>query len=555
MSAESLDPLPDWALQLATLYQSDAASQFILHGNLQDRFILPAGTEPSLVSLMEFLGRVLLPRFDVVLSYDLGNGIRIEKGGEILAEWQGYKEHPDLPRAPRLAVEWLTCYLRYCANLARLGKSRIQVACIVKAANLVAPAVPGALNYDLNALALLLREWSTEALLAEHSLATFLLTENLSDLHPLLSANPRAAKIKVPLPTTGELERSLKALLPRTEIALSQFAADLRPLAAQFTGATLNAVESLLKLKQYRRESLVERDLVKLKKQLVEEECQGLIEFIESRKSLDDLHGQEKTKAWLRQDLALWKQGDLRALPMGYLICGPVGTGKTYMVECLAGEAGVPVVKLKNFRDKWVGSTEGNLEKIFRLLGALNRCYVFIDEADQALGRRDSGGNDSGLSGRIYSMMAAEMSRPENRGRVIWVLASSRPDLIEVDLKRPGRVDVKIPIFPTSTPDESWTLLKTMSGRYGLKLDDLDPGALEITMPILMTPGAVEALVLKIYRAVQTKSLPVQEVLRATLAAYQNPVSLEIMEAQIRIAVAEATDLEFVPEVFRVGKT
>jgi hypothetical protein len=50
---------------------------------------------------------------------------------------------------------------------------------------------------------------------------------------------------------------------------------------------------------------------------------------------------------------------------MGYLLCGPVGTGKTYMVECLAGDAGVPVVKLKNFRDKWIGSTEGNLEKIF----------------------------------------------------------------------------------------------------------------------------------------------------------------------------------------------
>ena len=136
----------------------------------------------------------------------------------------------------------------------------------------------------------------------------------------------------------------------------------------------------------------------------------------------------------------------------GYLICGPVGTGKTFLVECLAGEAGIPVVKIKNFRDKWVGSTEGNLEKIFRLLHGLNRCYVFIDEADQALGRRDAGSNDSGLSGRVYSMFAKEMSEPSNRGRIVWVLATSRPDLIEVDLKRPGRVDVKLPLFPTATP-------------------------------------------------------------------------------------------------------
>ena len=93
---------------------------------------------------------------------------------------------------------------------------------------------------------------------------------------------------------------------------------------------------------------------------------------------------------------------------------------------------------MKNFRDKWVGSSEGKLEKIFRLIRALGRCYVFIDEADQALGRRDSASGDSSVGGRIYSMLAEEMGSSTNRGRVIWVLASSRPDLIEVDLKRPG---------------------------------------------------------------------------------------------------------------------
>jgi DNA polymerase III gamma/tau subunit len=70
---------------------------------------------------------------------------------------------------------------------------------------------------------------------------------------------------------------------------------------------------------------------VALKKQLVERDCNGLIEFIESKRSLDDLHGQEKVKEWLRADFALWKKNDIGALPMGYLLCGPVGTGKTYM--------------------------------------------------------------------------------------------------------------------------------------------------------------------------------------------------------------------------------
>jgi len=101
-------------------------------------------------------------------------------------------------------------------------------------------------------------------------------------------------------------------------------------------------------------------------------------------------------------------------------------------------------------------------EKIFRLLQALGRAYVFIDEADQAIGRRQAGDGDSGISGRIYSMLAEAMGSSSNRCKLIWILASSRPDLIEVDLKRPGRVDVKILLFPTTDAHESFEVLRTL---------------------------------------------------------------------------------------------
>lgn len=554
MEAPRPSKLPTWADEMVALYESQAASQFILHGNVNDRCLLPQGEKRVLGSLGDFLETVLLPRFDVVLSYDLGNGLRVEQGGETFTQWPGFKENPELPRAPRAAVETLTRYFRYTANLARLGKPRLQVGCFIKAANLLAPTMPGGVNYDLNSLALLMRDWADDPLLAEHSLVTVLITENLNDLHPLLVNNPRAAKIKLPLPSTPEIAEAVEHALPRFPKALEKFKDDGANLAAQLTGATQNAIDSLFKLKEYHAEPLLPADLVKLKKQLVEDDCAGLIEFIESKRTLDDLHGQEKLKTWLRQDVALWRQGDLRALPMGYLICGPVGTGKTYMVECLAGEAGVPVVKIKNFRDKWVGSTEGNLEKIFRLLQALTRCFVFIDEADQALGKRDSGSNDSGLSGRIYSMMATEMSRPENRGRIIWVLASSRPDLIEVDLKRPGRVDVKIPIFPTSTTSESYALLRALCKRQGLDLTDADRTVLEPILPLLLTPGAAEALSVKIYRLVKVQGKTPLEAVQQCLDGYQNPVAAEVMDFQISLAVKEASDLEFVPEIFRAKR-
>jgi len=387
--------------------------------------------------------------------------------------------------------------------------------------------------------------------LTEHPMASFLITENLNDLHPLLVNNPRSAHIKIPLPSPVELKSAFELMAEDYKVSLSACRDDFAPYANLLTGATLSAIESLLKTKEYRKQKLETRDLVRIKKELVERECNGLIEFIDSKRTLDDLYGQEKIKAWLRQDIVLWKQNDLEALPMGYLLCGPVGTGKTYMVECLAGEAGVPVVKLKNFRDRWVGSTEGNLEKIFMLLHALGRCFVFIDEADQVLGRRDAGGGDSNVSGRVYAMIAQEMSNTKNRGRIVWILASSRPDLIEVDLKRPGRVDVKIPIFPTSSAKEGFELIRGLCRRRGMDIDPSHFEALERLVPAMLTPGAAEALAVKVYRLARTRSREPVEVLRECLTDYQNPVSREVMDFQIGLAVSEATDLDFVPPVFR----
>lgn len=548
--------LPDWAHELVGLYESGASNGFVLFGNVYDRMQLPAAALPpggdTLGTLQDFLLRALLPRFDVVLSYDLGNGIRIEKGGEVFTQWPAYKENPTLPKAPRPAVETLTHYFRYVANLARLkNQSSTRVACIIKAAHLVAPALPGSLNYDLNALALLMRDWTSDSLLTGHDLASFLITENLNDLHGLLANNPLASAIKIPLPTPAELDRAFTALAPKYPVALREYAGDYTGPASQLAGATLASVENRLKTAEHEAAPIKSADLADLKKQLVEKDCNGLIEFIESKKSLDDLYGQEKIKEWLRADIALWNAGDLGAMPMGYLLCGPVGTGKTFMVECLAGEAGVPVVKLKNFRDKWVGSTEGNLEKIFRLLHALGKCYVFIDEADQALGRRDAGGNDSGVSGRIYSMIAEEMSDGANRGHIVWVLASSRPDLIEVDLKRPGRVDVKIPIFPTTAPEEGFHLIRALCKRRGLDLPETAPAELLAGIPNLLTPGAAEALSIKVYRRAKLDKLDALPALEKCLADYQNPVPPDVLATQIQLAVREASDLDFVPAALR----
>ncbi|HYE03923.1 MAG TPA: ATP-binding protein [Planctomycetota bacterium] len=543
--------LPAWAAELVTLYEAGSTSQFLCYGNVHDRLLMPLKEGVRLGTLSAFLTDVMMPRFDVVLSYDLGNGLTVERGGETFAKWPRMRDTgPRLPREPAAAVDLLSHYIRFVGNLRKLGQPAPQVGVMVRGAELIVPAGGGG-GHDLAAIASQMRDWADDDGMLDHAVATFLIADNLADLHPLVASNPRAHRIKIPLPEAGDVAATLALLAPRFPVALKRFAPDLQRPAAMLAGATVSSLESLLKAREHLGEELDDAHLVAAKKAMVEQECQGLIDFVAPKRTLDDLHGQEAVKAWIRQDIALWQAGDLQAVPMGYLLCGPVGTGKTFMVECLAGEAGVPVVKLKNFRDKWVGSTEGNLEKIFRLIQALGRAIVFVDEADVALGRRDGGANDAGVGGRVYGMMAEEMSNTRNRGRVLWVLASSRPDLIEVDLKRPGRIDVKIPLFPTVDARESFGLVRALMRRRGLELADGDFEGLKDRLPTLLTPGAAEALAVKVYRTVKVGGKAPLAALGDCLVGYQNPVPLATIERQIDLAVAESTDIAFVPTVFR----
>src|SRR5688572_7028788 len=97
---------PAWASELALAYESGAYGQFILYGNVQDRVAVGS----RLVNLPEYLENELLAGFQIVLSYDLGNGLVIKRGGELLEKWGGAKLE-SLPREPLPAIQYLSRYL------------------------------------------------------------------------------------------------------------------------------------------------------------------------------------------------------------------------------------------------------------------------------------------------------------------------------------------------------------------------------------------------------------------------------------------------------------
>src|SRR5258708_8054506 len=119
------ETLPDWAKDMVALYESDAASQFILHGNIHDRFLLGTTDGTSSGGLMDFLKEVLMPQFDVILLYDLGNGLRVDRGGEKLKEWPPIQMNAELPRQPRPAGALSPRSLRYFAHPGTIRTGKI----------------------------------------------------------------------------------------------------------------------------------------------------------------------------------------------------------------------------------------------------------------------------------------------------------------------------------------------------------------------------------------------------------------------------------------------
>ena len=154
---------------------------------------------------------------------------------------------------------------------------------------------------------------------------------------------------------------------------------------------------------------------------------------------------------------------------MGYLLCGPVGTGKSFLAQCVSGEIGVPCVMLKNFRSKYVGETEGNLERVLTVLRAMGPVVVVVDEADAALGSREAEG-DSGTSSRVFAMIAAQMGDTQYRGKILWMLLTARPDLLPIDLKRQGRAEVHIPLFYPTDEQEIRQMFVILAKKLGSRI-------------------------------------------------------------------------------------
>jgi hypothetical protein len=567
------EQLPAWAREMRDLFISGSTCQFILHGNIFD--VIPGlhvatdatmettarpGARPS--SLQEFLESVMFASYDVILHYDRGRGIRATRGADDFGRWLDETYGSEGTKLARIresgpALELIDRYLLRTLHFQAIGKGQNvprRIAVIIDFAEFVVPrgnSLQMGGEFSSNVVKIL--GWANDPAILRSNIATVLVTEGLHDLNELVVQNPHAAKLHLSLPNESDMQYYVQSLIQ------SQFPdlpdncdVPIDVLTRRLTGLSHVGARTTIALALKNNRKITSVWLSRTKKDMIERECQGLLEFLESPFTLDHVAGHEAVKEWLRQDTQLLKRGALHALPMGYLITGRIGTGKTFIVQCWAGELGIPCVVFKNFRDRWVGATESNLEKIFSILRALGQVLVFVDEADQATGRRGGSDSDGGLSGRVYGMLAKEMSETRNRGRIIWVFATSRPDLLEVDLKRQGRLDIHIPLFPPQNEQEMGELLLIMAKKLKFPLTGQDLP--RFPKGLVLGGNEIEGVLVRALRIHELAAAPrpaLREVLAAVIAEVRPNSHTRKLEYMDLIAVKECTDLRFLPARYR----
>ncbi len=541
---------PPWAAKLAELYFSGTTSMFVLHGNVFDLVRMNAdGSRWG--GLAEFLAEQLFGRWDVILHYDLARGLRPLAGSSskrladmVTALGRVLGDVRQIKRDPITSLAAIDLFVQ--KNVMAEPGERLSAAVIIDHASFVAPGGDRLALADQTQLVTLLN-WASSPYVKRLNLAFVLIDARLSQISDRLTGNPHLAALEVPLPATDDRQAFLANATRGLDVAsFSDYStAELGALTA---GIALTDLEVLVRSAREGGRRLDSGYFRELKKRLIERQAQGMLEFVEPKWGLDTVVGHEAAKRRLLDDAALLKQGRLDTVPMGYLFCGPVGTGKSFLAQCVAGSIGVPAVVLKNFRSKYVGETEGNLERVLGVLRSMGPVVVVVDEADTVLGDRDSGGGDSGVSARIFGMIANQMGDTRYRGKIIWMLLTARPDLLPIDIKRQGRAEVHIPLFYPSEDSELRAMFRILARKQGTTLLDEDiPAAL----PHLgdLSGADVEGIVGRAQRvsllagANHITAAALVQVLSTFMPSTQ---SLE-REMQELAAIIECTDAEFLP--------
>ncbi len=540
--------LPAWAGELRDRYLSGEASMFLVHGNVRDLQPWDKGNgQTEWVSLRTFLERFLGRTRDIVLYYNVSQGLlfpdrtqekRFERAISARRMLEGEEPLTALPRLPTSVIPLLEELITDPTHSSGV---------VIDFFEMIAPG--GDVSFmgaDEKANLVAMQRWASDPAFLSTDNLVILVTEQIADVARRVVSSAQLMAIQVPFPEQAERLQFLQS----EDLEGLQFEMPIEALAQVTAGLSAIQIRSILRGARQTKEKVTFRTVSRRKKAIIEQECHGLVEFVDPEHNFHHVGGMEGVKADLMRVAEAVKSGQRNRVPMGMIFVGPMGTGKTYVAEAFAAESGLTCLKFKNFRDRWVGSTEANLEKVLGLVDALGYVLLIIDEADRSL---SAGESDGGTSSRVIARLKEFMSDTRHRGRVVVLMMTNRPDKLDTDLKRPGRFDMKIPFFFPETAEERHKILLASGRKNQLVFQD----GVQLESASVATEGYSSAELEAVLLAGANKATEAgfdavrQEDVDAAVADVVPSRDARMLAFMEMLAVFESSSRRMLPERFR----
>lgn len=526
-----------WYKDFLSVYKAGISHEFLFYFNVRDVVDNFRNIERYLFE--EFLKQ---RNFAIVAFYDISRGLTfLDPGMEREFNKITCNEAVDLYHA---LPSKLFPYIDKALKNTKMALFIDHVEKIIPASDI------GSLSFEERASLIWISGWSVDAKVSTVGSTLLMLADNLADVSKeLFKSSYRVEPVLVELPGESERKDYIEYLLKdnsvKTDVSIDEF-------AKLSSGLNKKSIKDI-KLKAEAEDVPISFDFIKEKKHSVlKKEYGDVLEFIYPEIGFEDIGGMDKAKNYLYKNIVEpIKKGDLRRVPMGILLCGPSGTGKTLLVNALAKASGFNCVKIDMSRilGQYVGESEKNFKKC--LLGAQSQqpVIVFVDEIDTAFRRGESG--DSGVSRNIFSEFLQFTGNTNNRGKVIFIAATNRPDLLDAALKRAGRFDKKIPIL-LPEKEERANILKIIIRKYKFETDitEFEPFAGQMEN---YTGAEIESVVRKAYEIANEDDREGTQITADVLneAIKRCRPSTQQVQFMTMLAIEECDDKDLLPEKYK----
>lgn len=431
--------IPSWlASGVLERYHAGASHLFLLHGNVRDLHPFGEGWVPLAEGL-----KLLTRRREFVATYDVSSGLAFPDAEREKALRKALGLKGLLPSDPARALIVLDALLT--TERCPAGS----VAVVIDYAHSLAPA--GASGAAERQNVTTLARWASDPRVAARRPVVVLIAPSPQDVCDEVYAGASGAEV-VAIPRPDQAARA--AFARHLREGAPEMAWNLTPeeLAAETGGLSLVQMEDIVQRTRGAGTALGRDAIVQRKVDLLREEYGDVLEILQPKHDLAAVGGLEHATRELKEVAEIMRRGQYAAAPMGIILMGPPGTGKSYLAECFARECGMLCVRFRPLRQMYVGQSERNQEKAFAAIRALAPVVVLVDESDQAEGgSRDQGSGDSGVTERMRASAFNFWGDSALRGRVLRIDITNRVDLIDAAMRRSGRTDIKIPIL---MPDE-----------------------------------------------------------------------------------------------------